>query len=90
LIKQLLRGAFHPNDKFEIHEGSLIVAEAQKGEYLNYIIRFQNTGTDTVFRIAIKDTLDKAINISSVLILAWSHPYQFSANISVRSGWQEI
>ncbi|MEO8069473.1 MAG: hypothetical protein ABI599_17380 [Flavobacteriales bacterium] len=34
-------------------------------EYLDYVIQFQNTGTDTAFTVAITDTLDADLDMSS-------------------------
>jgi len=42
---------------------------------LDYQIRFQNTGTDTAFNIFIRDTIDPALDISSLRAGVSSHPY---------------
>ncbi|MCC7464839.1 MAG: T9SS type A sorting domain-containing protein, partial [Saprospiraceae bacterium] len=45
---------------------------------LEYLIRFQNTGTDTAFRVEIRDTLSPHLDLASFKAGASSHPYQLS------------
>ncbi|MBK6642574.1 MAG: T9SS type A sorting domain-containing protein [Bacteroidetes bacterium] len=42
--------------------------------WLNYQIRFQNTGTDTAFTVVIVDTLDAALDRNTFSITGHSHP----------------
>lgn len=72
---QTIRGSFDPNDKNENHNGKLDAAKAAKGEFLSYMIRFQNTGNDTAFTVVVRDTLDKSLDIESLEILKASHAY---------------
>jgi len=44
---------------------------------LIYMIRFQNTGTDTAFTVVIRDTLSSNLDASSVQTGASSHQYSF-------------
>ena len=78
LLKQMVRGSYDPNDKYETHEGLMYHADAMLGEYLNYTIRFQNKGTDTAFNISVRDTLDNNLNLSTLEITGASHAYNFS------------
>ncbi|MCB9330841.1 MAG: hypothetical protein H6574_07160 [Lewinellaceae bacterium] len=50
-------GSFDPNDKMGFPEGIGAGHHIEKTEPLEYLIRFQNTGTDTAFTVAIRDTL---------------------------------
>lgn len=77
-IIQTLTGSYDPNDKEESHNGKLAYSRALNGEFLTYIIRFQNTGTDTAFSVAIIDTLDRNLEIGTLEILKSSHPYSVS------------
>lgn len=43
---------------------------------LEYMIRFQNVGTDTAFNIIVRDTLSEFLEPSSVEFGASSHPYK--------------
>lgn len=71
-------GSYDPNDKqgFPIGVGNekLIVPNAP----LEYLIRFQNTGTDTAFTVRIEDQLSDWLDINTVKPGASSHPYAFS------------
>lgn len=66
-------GAVDPNDKTP---SETMVFPGTSS--LDYHIRFQNTGNDTAYNITVVDTLESSIDISSVVINAASHPYQFS------------
>lgn len=44
---------------------------------LDYLIRFSNTGTDTVHHVIIRDTLSPALDPGTVYPGAASHPYDF-------------
>jgi uncharacterized repeat protein (TIGR01451 family) len=45
------------------------------GDYITYVVRFQNTGNDTAFRIVIEDTLDANLDWSTLQPLNTSHPF---------------
>jgi len=44
---------------------------------LRYLIRFQNTGTDTAFRVVLRDTLSPLLQATSMQTLSASGPYRF-------------
>lgn len=46
---------------------------AMAGDKLTYTIHFQNTGNDTAYRVIVKDTLSKNLDISTFQYLASSH-----------------
>jgi hypothetical protein len=72
-----VRTSYDPNDKQVFpftavnHDSALV----QK-EYLEYVIRFQNTGNDTAFTIAIKDTLAPKLDLNTFQPISVSHPMQ--------------
>jgi hypothetical protein len=70
-------GSYDPNDKqaFPIgfEEDHLIQADYD----LEYMIRFQNTGTNVAYQVIILDTLSEFLNPASIVIEAASHPYEF-------------
>lgn len=70
-------GAYDPNDKTGFPLGRGINNYIDRGQDLEYLIRFQNTGTDTAFNIVILDTLSEFLDITTVRPGASSHPYQF-------------
>lgn len=73
-INHLVTFSYDPNDKTVNPNGNISPAFVSSGKYLDYIIRFQNTGTDTAINITISDTLSKNLDISSLELIASSHP----------------
>jgi uncharacterized repeat protein (TIGR01451 family) len=43
---------------------------------LTYTVRFQNTGTDTAFRVVVIDTLSPNLDLPSLVLGAASHPFK--------------
>lgn len=78
MISQAVRGAYDPNDKQESHEGNIEFSKALRGEFLTYMIRFQNTGNDTAINVLVTDTLDANLNMGSFAMIKTSHPYSVS------------
>ena len=70
-------GAFDPNDKRGFPLGYGDENYINRGQDIEYVIRFQNTGTDTAFNVVIKDELSELLDVTSVRPGASSHPYQF-------------
>ena len=71
-------GSYDPNDKIGYPTGIGDDREIMPGQWVDYMIRFQNTGTDTAFKVVIKDTLDQDFQILSVRAGVASHPYTFN------------
>lgn len=67
-------GSFDPNDKTGLPLGVSDEGVIAPGTVIEYLIRFQNTGTDTAFRVEIKDQLSPLLDIASLRIGASSHP----------------
>lgn len=71
-------GSYDPNDKTGLPRGvgnqHLIAA----GTAIEYLIRFQNTGTDTAFRVEIRDTLPPGLDLATLERGAASHPYRLN------------
>lgn len=67
-------GAFDPNDKQGFPKGVGDEHEITKDYPLEYLIRFQNTGTDTAFNVYILDTLSSTLDLSTFRFLSSSHP----------------
>lgn len=69
--------SYDPNDKNAFPSGwtedHLIEAHTD----LEYLIRFQNTGTDTAFKVVIVDTLSQFLDPSTIRPGAGSHPFSF-------------
>lgn len=70
-------GSYDPNDKQGFPEGYGDMHYIKPNTDLEYLIRFQNTGTDTAFRVVVLDTLSNFLDITSIHPGASSHPYDF-------------
>ncbi|MBX2928972.1 MAG: T9SS type A sorting domain-containing protein [Saprospiraceae bacterium] len=70
-------GSFDPNDKTAAPAGYGQEHFIRPDTEIEYLIRFQNTGTDTAFRVVILDTLSQWLNPKSVRPGAASHPFNF-------------
>jgi uncharacterized repeat protein (TIGR01451 family) len=77
-----LIGSFDPNDlqvasqQFN-QEGFVIADDIDDNDELTYLIRFQNTGTDTAFQVKIKDMIPSQLNPATIVPGAASHNYNW-------------
>lgn len=71
-LLQILTNSFDPNDKL-VREGVGEGKDVLMGTSLKYTIRFQNTGTDTAYKVVVKDRIDKNLDITSLKIVGSSH-----------------
>jgi len=69
--------SFDPNDKRAYPKGfgdeHLIAANTE----IEYKINFQNTGTDTAFRVVLEDVISPFLRPESIMLGASSHSYEF-------------
>ena len=71
---QLVTGSFDPNDKTASTSlGSSSTWIINEDDWIDYTIRFQNTGTDTAFNVIITDTLPPTLDPASIIWGAGSH-----------------
>jgi len=70
-------GSYDPNDKQGLPTGYGAQQYIKPGVDIEYLIRFQNTGTDTAFAVVIRDTLSVWLDPATVEPGASSHPYRF-------------
>ncbi len=72
LLRQKVVGAYDPND-ISCLEGD-VVPPSEIGEYLHYLIRFENTGNAPAQNIVIRNEIDEEeYDVSSLQILDSSH-----------------
>ena len=73
-LEEVILCAFDPNDKTPtpLGEGEFGYVDPET-ETIEYLVRFQNTGTDTAFNVVIKDQLDENLDWYSITPLAYSH-----------------
>jgi uncharacterized repeat protein (TIGR01451 family) len=82
------QGSFDPNDKQGFPEGLSDKGFIAKTQSLEYLIRFQNTGTDTAFTVVVRDTLSPWLDPATLRLGASSHPCELQisgeGNLSFR------
>jgi uncharacterized repeat protein (TIGR01451 family) len=73
---RIVTGSYDPNDKTArtSSRASDELYFIDSDEYIDYTIRFQNTGTDTAFTVVITDTLSTDYDMSSFQPGVCSHP----------------
>ncbi|MFT3911685.1 MAG: SdrD B-like domain-containing protein [Ferruginibacter sp.] len=76
-----IRGAYDPNDKTATPK--LLPSQVINGDYINYTIRFQNTGNDTAFNVVITDTLNAFLQTASLQVLNTSHPCKITVKDNI-------
>jgi Leucine-rich repeat (LRR) protein len=73
-LNQTVVNSFDPNDKTCL-EGTTI-SPSMVGNYVHYVIRFENTGTFAAQNVVIKDMIDTTkFDISSLIPQSSSHPF---------------
>lgn len=82
-LDQIVVCAYDPNDKMSFPAkfdplGNIPVAQ----EYLDYTIRFQNTGNDTAKVVVIKDQLDGNLIWNSISSISSSHEMNFDIDMN--------
>lgn len=67
--------SYDPNDKLVtplgITENRYVIPDSR----LDYKVRFQNTGTDTAYKVVVIDTISNLMDISTLDVGSASHPY---------------
>ncbi|HMQ47866.1 MAG TPA: hypothetical protein PKA00_10445 [Saprospiraceae bacterium] len=72
-------GAWDPNDKQAFPKGYGSENYIETNTPIEYLIRFQNTGTDTAFNVLIEDRISPYLDFQSLMPGASSHPYRLEA-----------
>ncbi|TXI33389.1 MAG: hypothetical protein E6Q58_02795 [Niabella sp.] len=70
-IYSVITGSFDPNDKNATPK--LTPQQVTTGTFINYLLRFQNTGSDTAINVVVTDTLDAQLDVSSFQLISTSH-----------------
>ena len=74
-LRQPIVNSFDPNDKTCL-QGN-VVMDSTLGRYLDYMIRFENTGTAEAVNITIEDEIETEVfDINTLRIVDASHPVQ--------------
>ena len=73
-LKQIVVGSYDPNDKTCI-EGTTVGPD-MIGQYVHYVIRFENTGTYAAENVVVKDMIDLAkFDVNTLIPLHSSHDF---------------
>ena len=70
-LRQTIVGSYDPNDKVVL-EGERILIE-EVGEFLHYVIRFQNTGTASAINVRLTDVLNDNLDWDTFRPISMSH-----------------
>jgi hypothetical protein len=71
-LNQTVRNSYDPNDKTCL-EGNVVTPDLI-GQYVHYLIRFENTGTLEARNIVVKDLIDTAkFDVNSLIVTNTSH-----------------
>jgi uncharacterized repeat protein (TIGR01451 family) len=82
VFRDLVSGSFDPND-ITCLEGN-VVSPAEIGDYLHYLVRFENTGTAAAENIVVRTEINPAdFNINSLQLLNSSNPVYTRINGNV-------
>ncbi|WP_395045608.1 T9SS type A sorting domain-containing protein [Flavobacterium sp.] len=74
-LTQTIVGSYDPNDKTESHGGQILHSTFSASDYLNYTIRFENTGTANAINIRVNDVLDAKLDETSIRMVDASNTY---------------
>ncbi len=71
-------GSFDPNAKSAFPVGFETAHFIERGDEIEYLVQFQNTGTDTAFTVVLRDTLSPFLDPTTVRVGAASHPFSWN------------
>lgn len=70
-FEEIVVGSYDPNDIMVLQGDQIVIEDAHK--YLNYIIRFQNTGTASAINVRVAHVLDDKLDWKSLQLESLSH-----------------
>lgn len=75
VVNTTIVGSYDPNDKAESNNGKVLHDFFTQNDYLNYTIRFENTGTANAFTVKVTDVLEGKLDETSIRMIGASHEY---------------
>ncbi|MFC6996235.1 DUF7619 domain-containing protein [Rufibacter roseus] len=72
--------SYDPNDKQVSPQGISQRHYIKENQDLEYLVRFQNTGTDVAYNVIIKDTINDNLDIASLRVGSASHPFTYTVS----------
>lgn len=80
---QTVVGSYDPNDKTVTPAGIGATGDVLHNTELNYLIRFQNTGTASAINVFVADTIDDDLDLNTLVVHRASHNYDLVINENV-------
>ncbi|HRH37644.1 MAG TPA: T9SS type A sorting domain-containing protein [Flavobacteriales bacterium] len=76
----IITSSFDPNDKLASTSSRLSnnLYYIDEDQWIDYVIHFQNTGTDTAFNVVVTDTLPSSLDPSTISLVTASHSHQWN------------
>ena len=84
-----ITGAYDPND-IQVDLATIHIDDVPSAPWLDYLIRFQNTGNDTAFTVKIENPLTDLLDHGSFEFLGSSHPVEISYEVFNGKLWFEF
>jgi len=72
--------SYDPNDKLVSPRGTTTEKFTPTQAELDYVIRFQNTGTDVAYKVEVVDTLSEHLDLATLNVRGASHNYIYSVS----------
>ncbi|MCC9168048.1 DUF7619 domain-containing protein [Pontibacter harenae] len=72
--------SYDPNDKQVGPKGITRRRYIKAEDELEYLIRFQNTGTDVAYKVVVQDIISEHLDISSLRVGSASHPFTYTVS----------
>ncbi|MEL6650667.1 MAG: T9SS type A sorting domain-containing protein, partial [Bacteroidota bacterium] len=88
IIMQTVTGSYDPNDKQVLSSQSLSPQMVLDQVPIDYLIRFQNTGTDTAFTVIITDSMSQQLDWSTFQMVDASHSYRLQISEEGLFSWR--
>ncbi|WP_299365030.1 T9SS type A sorting domain-containing protein [Winogradskyella sp.] len=79
-LEQTVIGSYDPNDITVLQGDEIFIEDASK--YLDYLIRFQNTGTASAINVSVEHVLDDKLDWSTMQLQSLSH----SGRVEITNG----
>lgn len=76
-LEQIILAAYDPNVKQSYPNGKVKTNLSK----IKYVIHFQNTGTDTAYKVTVIDTITQKLGLRSIVVTSTSHPDSYSLKV---------
>ncbi len=73
-VHRVISASYDPNEKEVYPKGNIPPSFIANGDVLEYIVNFQNTGTDTAFTVIVTDSISQKLNLSTFKLISSSYP----------------